>query len=60
MTKMIKVEFKDAISFIDESLTTYQSKINDIHDGIINKKLRGSDYLGWLDLPHVNLDQKNG
>ncbi|WP_342252122.1 glucose-6-phosphate isomerase [Spiroplasma endosymbiont of Amphibalanus improvisus] len=53
---MIKLDFKK--SFIEKSeVLKFQEKVNDIHDGIINKKLVGNEWLGWLNQPADLVDQ---
>ncbi|MFU8793048.1 MAG: glucose-6-phosphate isomerase [Acholeplasmataceae bacterium] len=48
----ITLDINDALTFIDQNPYDLQEKVNHIHDMIFNKTGKGSDFLGWLDLPH--------
>ena len=47
--KMIKVNLSNA--FINEDITSYQTRVSEIHNMIHNKTGRGNDFLGWVDWP---------
>ena len=47
----MNIELHDALSFLDQHPNTQQQKVNEIHKMIHDKSGKGSDYLGWLDLP---------
>ena len=36
---------------LSEDLSSYQEKVNEIHDMIHNKTGAGNDFLGWVELP---------
>ena len=48
----IKIDLKDARSFLNAQPEELQEKVNHIHHMIHEKTGKGQDYLGWLDLPH--------
>jgi glucose-6-phosphate isomerase len=48
----LKLDIKDALSFLKENPYDLQDKVNTLHNKIIYKTGAGNDYLGWLDLPH--------
>jgi len=48
---MIKVDIKDTKQFLNTNVYSLQEQVNQIHDMIHNKTGKGSDFLGWLDLP---------
>lgn len=43
--------------FLKENIFDYQDKITKIHNDLHNKKVKGNDFLGWLDLP-INYNQE--
>lgn len=47
----ITLSIEDALTFIDKHPNDLQDKVNDIHHMICHKTGKGSDFLGWLDLP---------
>ncbi len=50
--KRIKLDYTNVIGQItEEEIYNEQNKVTELHNGIENKKLDGSEYLGWLDLP---------
>lgn len=54
---LLKLDLTNAIDFIKEDLGDYQEKVTSIHNQIHNKTGRGSDFLGWIDLPNQTLDK---
>lgn len=59
--KHIQVDLKNALSFIDQNAyKNYNNLIEDKNEELINKTGKGSDFLGWLDLPStISKDQIN-
>lgn len=51
---MINLDLSRAVS--QAELRQYESVVNEIHEMIINKNGRGSDFLGWIDWP-LNYDK---
>ena len=50
--KKIDINIKNISKSVStEQLHKYQSTITNCHDKILNKTGKGSDYLGWVDLP---------
>lgn len=47
----INMLLEDARSFLSEQPESIQKKVNEIHEMIHYKTGKGSDFLGWLDLP---------
>ncbi len=47
----INLVLDDARSFLSEQPEKLQEKVNEVHEMIHNKTGKGSDFLGWLDLP---------
>lgn len=43
-------------SFLKGSISDYQEDVNRIHNMIHNKTGKGSDFLGWVNLPHTIKD----
>ena len=52
----IKLNIADARLFLSEQPENLQEKVIKIHEMIHQKKGKGSDYTGWLDLP-ININQ---
>ncbi|WP_162146850.1 glucose-6-phosphate isomerase [Acholeplasma granularum] len=48
---MIKLNIKEATSFLKDDVYKLQDKVNLIHQSIHQKTGKGNDFLGWLDLP---------
>jgi glucose-6-phosphate isomerase len=53
--KHIELNITDARSFLNEQVENYQEKVNQIHQMIHEKKGKGSEFTGWVDLP-VSID----
>ena len=53
---MININDKHAVSFLDSDTSLLDRRVYAIHRMINDKTGRGSDYLGWLDLP-LNYDK---
>ncbi|MGI6509169.1 MAG: glucose-6-phosphate isomerase [Erysipelotrichaceae bacterium] len=52
---MIKLDYSHAL--LKEDINDYQPQVDVIHQSIINRTAKGSDYLGWVDWP-VNYDKE--
>jgi len=52
---MIKLDLSNAK--LQEDLSSYQEKVNEVHKMLQEKSGAGSDYLGWLDWP-LNYDKE--
>jgi glucose-6-phosphate isomerase len=55
--KHIELNINDARSFLNEQVENYQEKVNQIHQMIHEKKGKGSEFTGWVDLP-VSINQE--
>jgi glucose-6-phosphate isomerase len=55
--KHIDLNIKEAVSFIEKNPFSLQNQVDQIHEGIHHKTLKGHDFLGWLDLP-VTYDEQ--
>ena len=49
----IKIDLKDARSFLNVQPEDLQDQVHQIHQMIHEKSGKGNDYLGWLDLPYT-------
>ena len=48
----LKFNYKNALSFIsDTKIQSYQDEIDQHYKSLFNKTAKGSDFLGWIDLP---------
>jgi len=48
----LQVNIRQTLNFIDkEAIFSHQQKIADIYHSLYNKTGKGSDFLGWIDLP---------
>ena len=53
----LKFDYKNALGFISEArIKSYQPQINDHYKALFNKKGKGNDFLGWIDLPDNTSD----
>lgn len=52
---MIKLSLDKAL--LKEEVTSYQEKVTEIHNHLVNKTGKGNDFLGWLDWP-VDYDKE--
>lgn len=43
------IKFDSSHAFLKEDILSYQEKVNELHDAIINKTGKGNDFLGWVD-----------
>ncbi len=49
---MLELNISDTLSFIkEEEISSYQTKVSSCNKSLYNKTGKGSEYLGWLDLP---------
>src|SRR4030095_5539278 len=49
---MIELDIKDTLNFVNEDeIGSYKSKIAECNKMLYNKTRKGSEFLGWLDLP---------
>ena len=48
---MVKLETKHA--FLNEDVTSYQEKVNALHQQLMNKECLGNDYVGWVEWPNT-------
>ena len=46
------IKFDSTHAFLKEDILSYQEKVNEVHDAIMNKTRPGNDYLGWVDWCH--------
>lgn len=47
---MIKLDTTHA--FLQEDINSYQAKVNEIHDSLVNGTCKGNDYIGWINWPY--------
>lgn len=47
----VKINIKEAQSFLDQDVLKLQDRVNELHQQIKEKSGPGNDFLGWLDLP---------
>ncbi len=43
------IKFDSSHAFLKEDILSYQEKVNELHEAIINKTGKGNDFLGWVD-----------
>lgn len=48
----IKLDYSNVLEVTEEQMLSYQEKVNDCHDMLHRGGGKGSEYLGWIDLPH--------
>lgn len=48
--KAVKVNLHNCVD--EKTLLSYQDKVKQIHDSIMNKTVAEKDWLGWLELPN--------
>ncbi|MCK5170295.1 MAG: glucose-6-phosphate isomerase, partial [Bacteroidales bacterium] len=52
--KHIQVDLKNALSFIDKNnFNKYYKLVKDQDEKLVNKTGKGSDFLGWVNLPNI-------
>jgi glucose-6-phosphate isomerase len=49
----IKFENKNAKKYFSDNITKYEGVLSTIHSQILQHNCKGSDFLGWLDLPNT-------
>lgn len=54
---MIKINTQYVTPFLQGNVLDYQKQVNDIHKMIHEKTGRGSDFLGWVELPNTISEQ---
>jgi len=52
--KTLTLDLTDILGTLDRSPETLAETVRKVHDGIHAKTLKGSDFLGWLDLPGMD------
>lgn len=45
----VMIKFDSSHAFLKEDILSYQDKVNELHDAIMNKTGAGNDFLGWVD-----------
>lgn len=43
------IKFDSSHAFLKEDILSYQDKVNELHEAIVNKTGKGNDFLGWVD-----------
>lgn len=43
------ITFDSEHAFLEEDILSYQDKVNELHQQIVNKTGKGNDFLGWVD-----------
>lgn len=52
------IKFDSSHAFLKEDILSYQDKVNELHDAIMNKTGKGNDFLGWVDwCKHYDKDE---